>query len=294
MEREDGNTFLTKELVVGDHESIFLLGIESQGKVNKLSRMVANIMQQDYGEVEYIMREILDKIELTEKPKRFLFNSENRRKKSLMNKYSELISDIGKMETGLKLQEAQLLKDTILLEKYAPIIDEVISELECEISYGEDTIRASESNLESSSNDEWTDRLRRRINDLEVSHTALLQFKAQVGLIRENNRYLIERIIAATTVTIPIWRNQVVLMLGINMTDAINAEQDKLAEMAINSSKAYAKAVKKISKDNDIDQLKEIDAKLKETINELNELENKSLLIKDGVDNTIKELINKQ
>lgn len=55
----------------------------------------------------------------------------------------------------------------------------------------------------------------KKIDDLKISHTIAIQSKAQVILMKQSARQLIDKIIVAISGTIPVWRNQVSLLLEV-------------------------------------------------------------------------------
>ena len=77
----------------------------------------------------------------------------------------------------------------------------------------------------------WYERLSKRIEDLGISHTVILQTKTQMNLMLENNARLIDKIMGAVSGTIPIWRNQITILLGIEKMNRNLEIQNRVAEI---------------------------------------------------------------
>ena len=123
---------------------------------------------------------------------------------------------IDKVELLLKIQETQLIKESKILEKLELKMEEAIQTLEQIISYAEKVLRKKQF-ISTDDNDleEWYIRLTKKIDDLKISHTIAIQSKAQVILMKQSARQLIDKIIVAISGTIPVWRNQVSLLLEV-------------------------------------------------------------------------------
>ena len=148
--------------------------------------------------------------------KQLVFISSNEKKRaSLIKKYNAILVYMDKMELALKLQEAQLIKDSKLYENLSKRIDTTLESLKESISYGNDVVGQKPIEQETDDINNWYERLSKRISDLEISYAATMQTKAQLKLMLENNTQLIDKILGTISGTIPIWRNQVPLQLGI-------------------------------------------------------------------------------
>lgn len=139
-----------------------------------------------------------------------------------------------KMELALKLQEAQLIKDSKLFEELSRCIDETLSSLQTAISYGNDVVNQKPKGPISDDIKEWYERLSKRLEDLGISHTVALQTKAQMKLMLGNDAQLIDKIMGAVSGTIPIWKNQITLLLGIEKMNRNLEIQTKVTEITQN------------------------------------------------------------
>ena len=70
------------------------------------------------------------------------------------------------------------------------------------------------------------DRFEKKLHDLLLSRTVALQFAAQIRLLQNNDSTLVDKIQSTIVNTIPLWKNQMVLALGIaNATNAMRAQR---------------------------------------------------------------------
>lgn len=237
MEKE-GNEIEVLEknqLIVGNDDSILLFGCEAQQQLREFSKAISNQLLNSNGDLEYLIHDLLkeiDDFQVSIEKKVGIFSGSNEKKrKRLIKKYNDVLVYMDKMELALKLQEAQLIKDSKLFEELSRCIDETLSSLQTAISYGNDVVNQKPKGPISDDIKEWYERLLKRLEDLGISHTVALQTKAQMKLMLENDAQLIDKIMGAVFGTIPIWRNQITLLLGIEKMNRNLEIQTKVAEI---------------------------------------------------------------
>lgn len=237
MEKE-GNEIEVLEknqLIVGNDDSILLFGCEAQQQLREFSKAISNQLLNSNGDLEYLIHDLLkeiDDFQVSIEKKVGIFSGSNEKKKErLIKKYNDVLVYMDKMELALKLQEAQLIKDSKLFEELSRCIDETLSNLQTAISYGNDVVNQKPKGPISDDIKEWYERLSKRLEDLGISHTVALQTKAQMKLMLGNDAQLIDKIMGAVSGTIPIWRNQITLLLGIEKMNRNLEIQTKVAEI---------------------------------------------------------------
>jgi uncharacterized protein YaaN involved in tellurite resistance len=121
-------------------------------------------------------------------------------------------------------------------------------------------------------------RFERKIDDLERSRMVSLQTTPQVRLIQMNGEELLEKIQSSITNTIPLWRNQMIIALGVERSAravrAQNAVTDQTNQLLINNSERLKMSTIEVAKASersivDIDTLKKCNADLITSINEV-------------------------
>lgn len=181
-----------------------------------------------------------------------------------------------KMELALKLQEAQLIKDSKLYENLSKRIDTTLESLKESISYGNDVVGQKPIEQETDDINNWYERLSKRISDLEISYAAIMQTKVQLKLMLENNTQLIDKILGAISGTIPIWRNQITILLGIEKLNRNLEIQNKVTEITqkyISKEKATIGIKHKNKKELSIEKLLNTNETLKKALDELDSVE---------------------
>lgn len=235
MEKENKEILGQDELIVGNADSILLFGCEAQQQLREFSKIISNQLLNSNGELEYLIHDILNEIDdfqVSIEKKVGIFPSSNEKKRErLIKKYNEVLVYMDKMELALKLQEAQLIKDSKLFEELGRCIDETLSSLQTTISYGNDVVNKKPKGQIPDDIKAWYERLSKRIEDLGISHTVTLQTKTQMNLMLENNARLIDKIMGAVSGTIPIWRNQITILLGIEKMNRNLEIQNRVAEI---------------------------------------------------------------
>lgn len=193
------------------------------------------------------------------------------------------------MEHALKLQEVRLIKDSKIQEALRKRITESTEELEKAVEYAKSVLYSYSGKTDN--DDEmynWYLRLSKKIETLEISHTVSLQSQAQLKLMFENNTQLIDKIIDALTVTIPIWRNQVTMLLGVERLNRDLEAQNRMSEIARERMSDISKLR---SRDNngeiDVGRLSEANEKLKKLLDELAEAERKGADIRLELNNIL-------
>jgi toxic anion resistance family protein len=223
------------QLIVGNDDSILLFGCEAQQQLREFSKAISNQLLNSNGDLEYLIHDLLkeiDDFQVSIEKKVGIFSGSNEKKRErLIKKYNDVLVYMDKMELALKLQEAQLIKDSKLFEELSRCIDETLSSLQTAISYGNDVVNQKPKGPISDDIKEWYERLSKRLEDLGISYTVALQTKAQMKLMLGNDAQLIDKIMGAVSGTIPIWRNQITLLLGIEKMNRNLEIQTKVAEI---------------------------------------------------------------
>lgn len=270
------------QLIVGNDDSILLFGCEAQQQLREFSKAISNQLLNSNGDLEYLIYDILNEIDdfqfsIEKKVGIFPVSNEKKRER-LIKKYNDVLVYMDKMELALKLQEAQLIKDSKLFEELSRCIDETLSSLQTTISYGNDVVNQKPKGPISDDIKEWYERLSKRIEDLGISHTAALQTKAHMKLMLGNNAQLIDKIMGTVSGTIPIWRNQITLLLGIEKMNRNLEIQTKVAEITqkyITKEKNIGRKKRVDSTELCVEKLMNTNETLKKALDDLDSMEKK-------------------
>ena len=125
--------------------------------------------------------------------------------------------------------------------------------------------------------EDTVNRFEKKVHDLKLSRTIALQTAPQIRLIQNNDKLLVDKIQTAVLNTIPLWKSQIVIALGLSrqksalkmqreVSDATNALLKKNAELLKQNTIDVAKESEKGIVD--IETLKKVNTDLIETIEE--------------------------
>lgn len=277
----DISNIVKNQLIPGDHDSLLFFGSDAQAKLQYFSKTMSEILLKNNDDLEISINQVLVNIEKFQgKPARKGFNfiyKTGKQRLVYIKKYNELLSYMDRMVVYLQIQQAQLLKDLKLLDYMNELINDCNYALELNIQEGESVLEHSQHillNMEDDNNrknlEEWNERLDHRIESLRISYTISNQSIVQLQLMKKNNRKIVDRIIDSVTGTIPVWRNQVSLLLGIEKYNQNLNVQNKVVEIATKYVKDNASTLNKRMRlkgeEIDLEQLKKINTKLTEVL----------------------------
>ena len=270
-------------LIVGNHDSITLFGIHPQNSMREHSRKVAEMLLKESADIDMAIGEVIEEIRYFEMHSRNPVTSLLRKlnyRKDIKKEYHKILAYIENMVLYFKLQQAQLTKEVKLLEKMSAAISLCSVELERYIGIGTDTLRnrlehdGNNPTLINTDEDIWYDRLKRRIDDLKISHTVSLQTQAQINLLRNNDFVMLDKIAGVISNTFPIWQNQMALMLGLELLETRIEHQGSINGTNGKHSRYFAsQSLKNNQKTIDLQQILELNQSLGHVLTEMVQLE---------------------
>lgn len=274
-------------IIVGNFDSIMLLGAESQNKLRDFSKTVSKILIDSKIDIDVSISQVINEIEQFQKQcgvnkNSKLSFSKRRQYEKLMKKYYNLIDYIDKATLYFQLQQAQLTKEVKMFEKLKSVIIQSSDELKKSIGNGKQ-ILYQKPNSANKEQEEWFYRLKKRLEDLKISYNVLLQNQAQIKMLYNNNMVLIDKISTALSNTFPVWRNQVALLLGVELFENRLNVQDEILKITQDHITQSSKKIKKTNKlsSEDIRNLFELNKKLKTVLNDMNLAEENDLDIRE-------------
>lgn len=282
------------QLIVGNHDSITLYGSNIQSRVADTSRSISELIIHSNDELEGLLQDITEELtdfQLNREPSGIakLFNGHNNR--SIRKQYFDILAFLDKATLAMKLQEAQLIKDCKLIEMIISNLEKYSGDLESLISDAEKVLHDRKISDVKFKNEEdiekWFNRLSGRVEDLKITNTISKQNIVQMGMMLDNNRMIIDKILFAVTGTIPAWRNQITILLGMDKITGSMATQQNIvnttADYLTDKQKEIRNDIRKLKagKDIDYEKLNNVNSKLQEALSALAVLEEKDKAIKD-------------
>lgn len=280
---------------------ILQYGAGTQKKMADFSdAALANVRTQDLGEVGDLITSVVGELQGfdSEEEKGFLgfFRKQANKLENMKNKYAKAEVNVEKIGTALQQHQVRLLKDSALLDKmYAQnlayfkeltmyilagkkklqeVRDGKLKELE---TTAQRTGLAEDAQAARDLSDKCN-RFEKKIHDLELTRMISIQTAPQIRMIQNNDNVLVEKIQTTLMNTIPLWKNQMVLALGIaHSTEAAEAQRQvndvTNALLKQNAEKLHMASVETAKESErgivDIETLKKTNADLIQTLDDV-------------------------
>ena len=254
-------------------DEIRFYGISAQRKLEQLSKALSGAVLQcgPAAAEESVSQSIrhlcdLDPSEQQDNPGRKGRISSVFPKKSKWEQYVSLLREIDDTKLSLQMQQVQYLKEIDILDRLQIEAEKCCNDLSSIIACGSRFLQKSEKDQKGQEEDaEFRSRFLQRINDLRLSETIALQSKAQIILLKNNANELSEKLQYAVLNAIPLWRNQVTLVLG------IDSPENGAGKSLPRSRKG------KITDSAVVDSLQKVDRQLQKALSDIEKLFRKAL-----------------
>lgn len=244
-----------EKIDINNSNSILQYGVGAQKKIADFSETaLSNVKTKDLGEVGEMLSNVVNELktfEATDEKKRFLgiFKKPVEKFYQMKAKYDKVDGNVSKICTMLEKHQVQLLKDIAMLDKMYEINKVYFKELSMYILAGKKKLnklqqeelpklveRAQASGLPEdaqATNDfvSLCDRFEKKIHDLELTRMISLQMAPQIRLIQNNDSLMSEKIQSTIVNTIPLWKSQIVLALGVAHSSNAAKVQNEVTNM---------------------------------------------------------------
>ena len=246
--------FLPK-IDVRDSNLVLQYGAGSQQKIADFSENILNTVRtKDLGEVGDVLSSVVTELkdfDVQEQEKGFFsfFKKSANKITALQTKYDKAESNVNKIVEVLEGHQIQLMKDTAMLDQMYEMNVVYFKELSMYIIAGKrklEEVRSGElaelmakaqaSSLQEdaqAANDlaNLCDRFEKKIYDLELTRMISIQMAPQIRLIQNNNAVMSDKIQSTIVNTIPLWKSQMVLALGVEHSRQAAAAQRQVIDM---------------------------------------------------------------
>lgn len=186
---------------------------------------------------------------------------------ALTKSYTTLAAQIDRIQGGLESQKNELMTDIAMFDGLYDQNLQYFKELQLYIQAGEEkiqelkttTIPKLEVQAQTSDNPmavqvvqdfkNSVNRFEKKVHDLKISKTIAIQTAPQIRIIQNNDKILVDRIQSAVYNTIPLWKNQMVLALGLGRQKEALEMQQAVSETTNELLKRNAAMLKQNSHD---------------------------------------------
>ena len=274
-------------------QAVLQYGAGSQKKIADFSETaLSNVRTKDMGEVGQLLTDVVAQLKDfdTEEDKGFfgLFKKSGDKLNNLKAKYDKAEVNISKICDAMENHQVVLLKDVAVLDKLYQLNLNYFKELSMYILAGKKKLtqaknvelpelleKAQKSGLPE---DTQAARFEKKIYDLELTRAISLQMAPQIRLIQSNDIAMSEKIQSTLVNTIPLWKSQMVIAIGLDhATDAAKAQRavsDMTNELLKKNAEALKVATVETAKESergivDIETLKTTNQTLMTTLDEV-------------------------
>ncbi len=236
---------------LNNSQAILQYGAGPQKKIADFSETALNnVRTKDMGEIGRLLTDVvteLKSLEIDEEEKGFLglFKKSSNKLTAMKAKYDKAEVNVNKISEVMEEHQITLLKDVAMLDKMYELNLNYFKELSMYILAGKQKLehakkvelpellaRAEQSGLPEDTQkakdfSSLCNRFEKKVHDLELTRMISLQLAPQIRLIQENDTAMSEKIQSTLVNTIPLWKSQMVIAIGLNhSTEAAKAQRE--------------------------------------------------------------------
>ena len=295
-----------KQIDIMETSTIIQYGAGAQNKVADFSEnALKNVKTKDLGDVGDMMSELIGELkgfEIEEEDNGIFgfFKKQANKVSNLKTRYDSAAKNVDKIAKALEDHQIVLMKDIALLDQLYEKNLVNFKELTMYILAGQKRLeeiknndlpkalkKAEESGLPEdaqAANDlsNAINRFEKKLHDLELTRVVSIQMAPQIRLVQNNDTIMTEKIQSTLVNTIPLWKSQMLIALGISHSKEAIKAQNEVTEMTNKMLKQNAEMLKTATIDTakesergiiDIETLTETNQKLIETLDEVKRIQ---------------------
>ncbi len=257
------------KLDVTNPDHVLLFGADAQKKIADFSDTALDAVKtQDTGEVGNMLINLVTELKGfeadTEEPKglKKLFSKPTDTVERMKARYTKVSGNVENIADSLENYQAQLLKDVAMFDRLYDQNSDYFHQLTLYIIAGEEKLQqVREGELKEmqdkaaksgdamdaqQANDlaAQCDRFEKKLHDLKLTRQVAMQMAPQIRLLQNNDSLLVERIQSTLSNTLPLWKSQMVLALGLHHSQQALKAQTAVTDMTNELLKKNAEALK--------------------------------------------------
>ena len=292
-----------KKIDVNNTDHVLLYGADAQKKIADFSESaLSTVRTNDTGAVGDMLVGLVNEIKgfgsAAEKPKGLggIFWSAKKAISDMQTKYQKVDANVDVIATQLEKHQVQLLKDVSMFNHLYDMNTQYFKELTMYIIAGEQKLaevragdlvalkataeRTGDAMDAQRANDLAAncDRFEKKLHDLKLTRQVALQMAPQIRLLQNNDSLLVERIQSTLSNTLPLWKSQILIALGMHRSQEALKAQTAVTDMTNELLQKNAEALKVGTIETareaergiiDLETLKQTNQSLMDTINEV-------------------------
>lgn len=258
-----------QKIDLNNTDHVLLYGSDAQKKIADFSdSALATVRTNDTDEVGEMLVKLVNEIkgfgDSAEKPKGLggLFWNAKKAVSDMQTKYDKVEVNVDAIASSLEGYQVQLLKDISLFNHLYDMNTEYFKELTMYILAGEKRLaevrrttleelkaRAAQSGdaMDAQRANDMAancDRFEKKLHDLKLTRQVALQMAPQIRLLQNNDSLLVERIQSTLSNTLPLWKSQIVIALGLHRSQEALKAQTAVTDMTNELLRKNAEALK--------------------------------------------------
>lgn len=251
-ERRAVQTFAA-QIDLTNSAAILQYGAGTQKKMADFSETaLENVKTKDFGEVGDLLSDVVKELKGFEEEDKGvfgIFKKTSNKIQSMKIKYAKAETNINQICKMLESHQVQLLKDIAILDKMYDLNLTYFKELSMYVLAGKKKLeevrgtklpelfrKAQQTGFAEDAQaardlDAMCNRFEKKLHDLELTKTVSMQTAPQIRLVQGNNTTMVEKIQSTIVNTIPLWKSQMVLTLGMEHSAQAAAAQRQVTDM---------------------------------------------------------------
>ncbi len=255
------------EIDISNVDQTIKYGVAAQRNISAFSESILKkVKTYDLGEIGDSLKELTVAINATTEPEKKgffgLFQKAKRSIESIKANYSKVENNVNRIEKDLEIHKNILTQDVLMYQEMYELNLDYYKELTMYIIAGKKALsKAKEGELKELKKkaeitnkqedaqaykdfEDLCHRFEKRISDLEITRVISIQSAPQVRMLQNNDREMLDKLQSSLSNTIPLWRNQLVLSLGIEHSQRAIEAQSTLADKTNELLKKNAETLK--------------------------------------------------
>ena len=241
------------EIDISNAKQVIQYGSSAQKSISDFSvNILGKVKTSELGDVGDALKELTVALDATTEPEKKgilgIFQKAKRGLDSIKANYAKAETNVSRIEKDLEKHQVVLTQDVEMFEQMYDLNLQYYRELTMYIIAGKkaldkargEQLEALKEKAETSQMQEDVEnynkyvnlcnRFEKKLHDLELTRVIAMQVAPQIRLLQDNDQEMLEKIQSSLVNTIPLWRHQMVLALGIEHTQRALSAQNMITE----------------------------------------------------------------
>ena len=240
---------------INNTQAIMNYGVGTQKKIADFSeKALENVKTKDMGEVGDMISSLVTQLKTFDDDEESkglfgLFKKKGNNLQTLKNKYNKVETNVSAIKDELENRQVQLMKDSAMLDHMYELNMNYFHELTMYIVAGQqklEQVRQGElAELEAKAREtglaedaqavkdlaSQCERFEKKLYDLELTRNIAMQTAPQIRMVQASDNMMAEKIQSTIVNTIPLWKNQMVIAMGVEHSVQAAQAQHEVSEM---------------------------------------------------------------